>query len=177
MSIDMTAIVIAALPERGCFDPPQLPVPAGTTYQWVHTTLMGEPDLQSLHQRLDSGWTFVAPSVHPTSLAMTVDEAIGRQGFCLMGKPTVLIEEQRAKERAPHMDLDIRVLSILERYTGDAPRVNVGGVALNVSVTHRLKDGTKAAPISTLDEVRSELAKRGFAQADIRLFMQRHFGE
>ena len=177
MPLDLETMVIAALPSRdGGIDPPQIPAPPGITYQWTNTTIMGEPDLKRLSQLADTGWTFVPPSAHPTVPAMILGAAIATRAFCLVAKPTALIEDQRAKERAPHMDLDIRVLSILERYTGGAPRVSVGGVNLSVSITHRLKDGRTAAPIETLDEIRFELAKRGFPEADIRLFMQRHFG-
>ena len=175
--MDTAQIVIVALPERGYFDPPEVPSPEGMTYQWVNTTLMGDPYLKTLHERLENGWEFVAPSVLPSMLALSIDEAITRQGFCLVAKPTSDIEEQRARERAAHMDVDIRVISIMERYTWEGSNVNVGGVAMNVSVTHRLKDGTEAAPLNTLVEVRAELAKRGFPEADIRLFMKRHFGK
>lgn len=91
-----------------------------------------------------------------------------------MEKPTALVEEQRAVERAPHMDVDIRALSILERYTGDAQQVTVKGQSLRVSIRKRDKDGIVARPIETLDEVRAELAKH-FDPADVRLFMKRHF--
>lgn len=138
---------------------------------------MGDPYLKTLHERLENGWTFVAPSDHPSMLALSIKATMAQQGFCLLAKPTPDIEEQRARERAPHMDVDIRVISIMERYTGEAPLVSVGGTALKVSVKHRLKDGTVALPIPTLVELRAELAKRGFPEADIRLFMKRHFGK
>lgn len=176
MSVDMTALVITGLPgPDGCFDPPKFPAPPGTTYQWVNTTLMGEPDLKRLYDRLYNGWSFVVPSAHPEALAMTMRHAVRSQGFCLMERPTALIEEQRAIERAPHMDLDIRALSILERYTGDASQVSVQGQSLRVSIRKRTKDGVVARPLNTLDEVRAELAVH-FDPADVRLFMKRHFG-
>lgn len=175
MPIDMTERVIAALPSAGCFDPPQLAAPDGTTYTWVNTTIMGDPDLARLQQRLATGWSFVTPDTHPDALAMTMGEAILSQGFCLMAKPTAQVEEQRAIERAPHMDLDIRALSILERYEGEAQHVSVKGQSLRVSIRKRTRDGSVAGPLKTLDEVRTELAKH-FDAADVRLFMQRHFG-
>ena len=175
MPVDMTAVVIAALPSAGCFDPPQYPAPDGTTYTWVNTTIMGDPDLARLQQRLATGWSFVTPDTHPDALAMTMGEAILSQGFCLMAKPTAQVAEQRAIERAPHMDLDIRALSILERYEGEAQHVSVKGQSLRVSIRKRTRDGSVAGPLKTLDEVRTELAKH-FDAADVRLFMQRHFG-
>ena len=177
MPIDMTEMVIAALPgPDGCIDPPRLPAPSGMTYQWANTTLMGRPDLDRLSLLLDNGWAFVAPSVHPTVLAMTMGNAVNGQAFCLLHKSTAHVAEQRARERAPHMDLDTRAIDIMERYTGSAPLVSLGGAAMRVSVAKRHDDGEIARPLDTLDEVRAELLKR-FAEADVRLFMRRHFGE
>lgn len=33
--------------------------PAGITYQWVRTHLMGEPDVENVEKRIQNGWTFV----------------------------------------------------------------------------------------------------------------------
>ena len=175
MSVDLTAVVIAAFPVRGCFDPPHVAAPAGLIYQWVNTTLMGSLDLKPLQQRLGNGWSFVAPSKHPELQATTLAKIVDGHGFCLLEKPTALVAEQRAMERAPHMDLDIRALSILERYEGKAQHVSVKGQSLRVSIRKRSKGGTIAGSLKTLDEVRDELAKH-FDAADVRLFMQRHFG-
>lgn len=178
MSLDMTALVVAALPSPdGGIEPPDLRAPVGITYRWVNTTILGNPDLETMAKRHDDGWTFVAVDRHPEALKMTLEEATAKQAFCLMERGTDAVQEQRAKERAAHMDVDIRVLNILERYTGETPEIVVGGVPLRASARKTITDGTLARPITTLDELRAELAKHYFTEADIRLFMQRHFGE
>lgn len=174
MQRDLVVIVALPSPDGGIV-PPQLAPPDGITYHWANTTLMGEPDLGRLNGMLGDGWAFVPTEAHPEALTMTVGETIGAQAFCLLEKPSALVAEQRARERAPHMDLDIRVLGVLQRYTGKDHAATIGGQSLRLSITHRDKDGTVAKPLETLDEVRAELLKR-FAEADVRLFMQRHFG-
>lgn len=59
---------------------------------------------------------------------MTMDEAIAAQAFCLMQRPTADVQEQRARERAPHMDMDFRMLTILGRYTGIRPLSHLGEI-------------------------------------------------
>lgn len=178
MTFDMAAPVVAGFPDKdGCFDPPQLQAPAGTTYLWANTTVVGQPDLDRLGKLLRDGWSFVLPTEQPSATSEPLGATILRNGFCLMEKPTELVAEQRARERAPHMDMDIRVISIMERYTGEAQPVELAGVTLGITVKHRLKDGTMAAPLETPADVQAELLKRGFAPADVRLFMQRHFGK
>lgn len=177
MPIDMDALVITALPSpNGGIEPPELPAPEGTTYLWANTTLMGEPDTKRLNDLLGSGWAFVAPVAQPDALAMPMGRATAARGFCLMEKATALVEGQRAQDRAAHMDLNIRALSILERYTGEAPRINIRGQSLRITIAKRNKDGAVAPPLKTLYEVEQELARCGFPAADICLFMQRHFG-
>ena len=123
---------------------------------------------------IDDGWTFVAPSAQPTIPPMTLAKAIKSQAFCLLERSTALVLEQRARERAPHMDLDTRALAIMGRYTGDAPIISVGRIRVTVTKL-RADDEEAPPPLTTPEEVRTELLKR-FAPADVRLFMQRHFG-
>lgn len=172
-------VIIALLNPDGGITPPDLAPPAGTNYHWANLTVMGTPDLEGMQKKLRDGWTFVPPSAHHGASAMPLDEAIECQAFCLMEKATILVQEQRARERAHHMDLDTRVLGIMKRYTGEAQRISIGGIDMIVDVTRRAeRDGAEivARPINTLDEVREELAKRGFPEADVRLFMKRRFG-
>lgn len=140
-------------------------------------TLLGEPDLKHLRQMQSDGWAYVAPSAHPELLAMTMADAMQARAFCLMHKSTAAVQEQRARERAPHMDMDFRVLAILERFTGPKPTMR-GPNRMAVSVRRRKPEGedpNAPPPIHTVNDLRAELLKR-FAEADVRLFMQRHFG-
>lgn len=95
--------VIVALPKQTTaiapdpIDPWSIKAPEGTTYQWVRTALLGEPDPANVQARLDNGWAFVAPTVHPGAPASTVEQAIETHGLILMEKPTAAVQESEAK--------------------------------------------------------------------------------
>ncbi len=89
-----------ALPEA--IDPWAITAPSGTTYQWVRTALLGEPDPANLHKRLDNGWDFVLPEAHPGAPVSTVEHAIEASGLVLMQKSTAEVQAQLAEERVEH---------------------------------------------------------------------------
>ncbi len=95
--------VIAVLPKAPTLaeaapvlDPFAIDAPAGITYQWVRCSLMGEPDPQNVQLRLDNGWSFVPPALHPTAPAVDIVRAVEGGGLVLMQKPTHLIEQPKA---------------------------------------------------------------------------------
>lgn len=90
--------VAAAAPKP--IDPWSIKAPDGTTYQWVRTALLGNADPANVQARLDNGWTFVAPAVHPGAPVSTVEEAIETHGLILMQKPTAAVQESEAKRLA-----------------------------------------------------------------------------
>lgn len=71
--------------------PPPQPVlpPDGITYNWVRTSLLGEPDIENMEARIANGWTFVKPSAHPELPVEDAAVAFERQGLILMQRPTV----------------------------------------------------------------------------------------
>lgn len=102
-----TAVIAAlpALPDAEATPPiPASPYdvkpPDGVTYNWVRTSLLGEPDYENLDERIRNGWKFVTPDSHPDMANTTVDIAIERQGLILMYCPTVEVEARRAAEQA-----------------------------------------------------------------------------
>ncbi len=107
------------LPEVVSIDPWAIQAPPGTTYQWVRTALLGTPDPENVQKRLDNGWVFVPPAVHPGAPLSTVNTAIETSGLILMQKPTALVQETLAQERAPRMDQDHRVVSLACRYRAE----------------------------------------------------------
>ncbi len=95
--------VVAALPKvpgalalPQSIDPWGISAPAGLTYQWVRTALLGAPDPENLQKRLDNGWIFVVPEVHPGAPLSTVENAVAFGGLILMQKPTVEVERSLA---------------------------------------------------------------------------------
>lgn len=76
--------------------------PPGITYQWVRTALMGEPDMENLQNRLDSGWTFVRPSAHPEMPVTDAAIAFETGGLILMEMPTVEVERRRYEHQSRH---------------------------------------------------------------------------
>lgn len=88
------------LPEA--IDPWSIRAPEGWTYQWVRTALLGEPDPENVAKRIDNGWTFVAPAVHPGAPVSTVENAIAASGLILMQKPTVEVQKTLAAELEAH---------------------------------------------------------------------------
>ncbi len=102
-----TAVIVALpkatpapAPAVEAIDPWAITAPPGTTYQWVRTALLGDPDPANVQARLDNGWKFVTPSTHPGAPVSTVEHAIETQGLILMGKPTVEVEKFAASEKA-----------------------------------------------------------------------------
>lgn len=80
-------------------DPFSITAPSGTTYQWVRTALLGEPDPANVAARVENGWTFVAPTLHPGAPTATLGNAIESSGLVLMQRPTAEVEAQLLKER------------------------------------------------------------------------------
>lgn len=60
--------------------------PPGLTYQWVRTSIMGDPDPANVQLRLDNGWIFVGPDTHKGAPVSTVGTAIETGGLILMAK-------------------------------------------------------------------------------------------
>lgn len=75
-------------------DPFSIKPPEGLTYQWVRTALLGEPDPANVAARVENGWTFVAPSIHPDAPTATLDTSIESGGLVLMQKPTSEVTAQ-----------------------------------------------------------------------------------
>jgi hypothetical protein len=75
-------------------------VPDGITYNWVRTSLLGVPDIENLQDRLNNGWTFVAPAIHPELPHTEATNAIDRMGLVLMQCPTVEVDKRREAEEA-----------------------------------------------------------------------------
>lgn len=104
----MGLTVVAVLPEMPgmapvlpkALDPFAIKPPAGLTYQWVRTALLGEPDPANVAARVENGWTFVAPSIHPDAPTATLDISIENGGLVLMQKPTSEVMAQLAKDHA-----------------------------------------------------------------------------
>lgn len=94
-------------------DPFSIRPPDGITYQWVRSALLGEPDPENVQKRLDNGWQFVAPEAHIGAPTCTLGRTIEESGLVLMEKPTLDVQLDQARQRAPHMDADHRVLSML----------------------------------------------------------------
>ncbi len=156
--------VIAVVPKSALIevapvpiDPWSIQAPPGITYQWVRSALLGEADPANIQARLDNGWAFVAPSVHPGAPVSTVEKAIETQGLILMQKPTPDVELTLARERALRMDADHRVARLQSRF-----RVGPD------------EDDDEIEPIATADALALELRQIGYTQADIRLFFERH---
>lgn len=90
-------------------DPWAIKAPDGIIYQWVRTALLGVPDPANVAARLDNGWLFVAPSIHPGAPVSTVERAIEACGLILMEKPTVEVvkalqaEREAMGKRWPHL--------------------------------------------------------------------------
>lgn len=80
-------------------DPWAIVAPPGTTYQWVRTALLGEPDPANVQARIDSGWKFVVPDLYPGAPVSTVEKAIETSGLILMEKPTIEVERLLVAER------------------------------------------------------------------------------
>lgn len=94
--------VIAVLPKQPSLagaapvlDPFAVAAPEGWTYQWVRSSLMGEPDPYNVQQRLDNGWTFVPADRHPAAELHDLGEAVKHYGLILMQKETALIEQPK----------------------------------------------------------------------------------
>lgn len=155
--------VIAVVPKSALIETAPVPIdpwsiqaPSGTTYQWVRSALLGEADPTNVQARLDSGWTFVAPTTHPGAPISTVQKAIETQGLILMEKPTAEVELTVARERAPRMDADHRASGLLRRLRAEP------------------SEDDEIEPIATADDLALELRQIGYTQADVRLFFQRH---
>lgn len=95
---------------------PPVTAPDGWTYQWIRSSLLGEPDVANLEFRLSKGWTFVSPADHPDLPRSDIDDAIEQGGLVLMQKPTAQVEMARAAERQAAID---QVRQNEEQYTGD----------------------------------------------------------
>lgn len=96
--------VVAVLPKvpgtaPEAIDPWAIQPPPGTTYQWVRTALLGEPDPANVQLRLDNGWQFVGPETHPGAPVSTVEHAIESSGLILMQKPTAEVQAALKAER------------------------------------------------------------------------------
>ncbi len=128
-------------------DPFAIKAPDGITYQWVRTSLCGDPDPENVQLRLDNGWTFVTPATHPRAPVSSLGHAVETGGLVLMEQPTHLVEERKARERAPMMDRDHRVAGI-----------------------HR--DVMSAAGILAAPSLRSI----GYTEADVKLWCLRKLG-
>lgn len=95
--------VIAVLPKESSLedaapflDPYAVEAPEGITYQWVSSSICGEPNPMNIQARLDNGWTFVSPVEHPTLATSAVSQAVERGGLILMQKQSALIEPPKA---------------------------------------------------------------------------------
>jgi hypothetical protein len=104
-------VVVASLPGividsmtngffAGSVGMPPVQAPDGMTYQWIRSSLLGEPDVANIEWRLSKGWTFVSPLTHPELPTSDIDDAIGQGGLVLMQKPTIDVEAGRAAEQA-----------------------------------------------------------------------------
>lgn len=90
----------AAAAEAPAVDPFAIQAPEGTTYQWVRSALLGEPDPANIEVRLSNGWRFVSPSTHPQAPTATVGDAVEWGGLVLMERPTADVQAQLAQEQA-----------------------------------------------------------------------------
>ena len=102
------ATVIAVLPSAPVAasraakraDPFAIEPPEGMTYQWVRTSLLGEPDHANVQARLDNGWRFVRPRPGlEAATETTLGDAIERGGLVLMEKPVYRIVPAAAHDR------------------------------------------------------------------------------
>lgn len=78
--------------------------PPGITYNWVRTSLLGEPDMENLEGRINNGWTFVRPSAHPEMQTEDAAIAFEHGGLILMQCSTAEVEARRAAEHKAKMD-------------------------------------------------------------------------
>lgn len=94
--------VVAVLPSTpyAAVDPWDIRPPEGITYQWVRTALLGVPDPDNVQKRLDNGWTFVVPTVHPGAPTSTLEQTIAFGGLVLMAKPTPAVQEDWRRAQA-----------------------------------------------------------------------------
>ncbi len=76
--------------------------PEGTTYQWVRTALLGDPDPENVRLRLTNGWKFVTPAEQPGAPTSELGNAVEKGGLVLMWKPTKDVQEQLTRDRATH---------------------------------------------------------------------------
>lgn len=82
--------------------PWDIKAPDGTTYQWVRTALLGEPDPENVRLRLTNGWKFVTPAEQPGAPTYELGNAVENGGLVLMQKPTADVQAQLAEDRANH---------------------------------------------------------------------------
>lgn len=80
-------------------DPWSIKARDSITHQWVRTALLGVPDPENVQNRIDNGWTFVVPDMHPGAPVSTVQSAIETCELILMQKPTQAVQQTLAAER------------------------------------------------------------------------------
>lgn len=99
MSLDPFVVVVMKN-QIGPVDPFGISAPkASVAYQWVRTSVFGEPDAVALSARIKNGWTFVQPETHPKAVAVRLSQAVRDGHFILMQNSPEYVEAERAKER------------------------------------------------------------------------------
>jgi hypothetical protein len=99
MTLDPFVIVVMKN-QIGPVDPFDISAPSRSlAYQWVRTSVFGEPDANALSSRIATGWTFVDPNVHDTAKAVRLSQAVRDGHFILMQHSSQYVESERAKER------------------------------------------------------------------------------
>lgn len=112
VALPKTAVDLApAAPEA--IDPFSIVAPPGWRYQWVATSVMGEPIPEMVEQRIQNGWKFVLPKNHPGAPTAALGYAIESRGLVLMEKPEAEVRARllaELKEREARLPQPHRVI-------------------------------------------------------------------
>lgn len=99
MSLDPFVVVVMKN-QIGPVDPFGISSPEkSVAYQWVRTSVFGEPDTVALSTRIQNGWTFVHPETHAKAKSVRLSQAVRDGHFILMQHSSDYVEGERAKER------------------------------------------------------------------------------
>lgn len=75
------------------------PAPPGWTYEWKTKFIYGQEQASHITELRRAGWEEVPTSRHPEEMPLNGGHpVIERKGMILMQRPTVIVEEERAKQ-------------------------------------------------------------------------------